>query len=207
MFQFFDQTEVSCSPGSSRNGGNAGYEFRGTTMNMKSLFFFRRTKEHPLTKCLHAYQFEIHQQLTTLCEQAQELLMHITNAGNVQCQRNQETTQENITSEHQDEQKEISDEEKDSVLDDELADVLDNDEPNERTALPETNNSEEVTKDSQVDSELLSAQKENEYKTVLESVVKKVQFSLGTYMSNVQRQIFGAFSSDRQCNKTLRFFT
>ena len=135
-----------------------------------------RTKEHPLTKCLHSYQNETHTQLTNITAQALDILKHIATLGNNSC-HSQEGTLENKDKE-QNKTKEES--EGEISFGEELNEIF---ESNSETGEHERKlNAEQDSCDIQT-SEVdvyLSEEKEVEYKKILENVVKDVQSSLGT---------------------------
>ncbi|CAB4008105.1 Hypothetical predicted protein [Paramuricea clavata] len=121
------------------------------------------TREHPLTKCLYSYQVEIHTQLTSITEQARDILTHIAIMGKNSCQNEQQ---------NETDESEIS-------FGEELNEIL---ESNSKTGETEGKLSTEqdlcIVPASEISADLLSEEKELEYKKILENIVKNVESSL-----------------------------
>lgn len=119
-----------------------------------------------MTKCLYSYQVQIHTQLKSITEQARDILTHIATMGNKSCQNEQQ---------NETDESEIS-------FGEELNEIL---ESNSKTGETEGKLSTEqdlcTVQASEISADLLSEEKELEYKKILENIVKNVQSSLGTF--------------------------
>ena len=116
-----------------------------------------------MTKCLYSYQVEIHTQLTGITEQARDILTHIASLG----EKSHQSNQLNETEE----------------CEGELDEILDSSsKTSEANGSSSAENNSCKVKESELSTDLLSAEKEQEYKEILEDVVKNVQSSLGTFM-------------------------
>ena len=152
---------------------------KGQTFSWNLLLLCSRTKEHPLTKCLYSYQVEIHTQLTGITEQARDILIHIASLGNKSYQIRD--TQYKEQKNQEDSQEEIS-------FGEELNDILDSNLSEAGERLNAGENPCNI-KESDVSTDVLSEEKEQKYKKMLQNVVKNVQSSLGTftcYLVNTQ---------------------
>lgn len=146
---------------------------------------YYRTSEHPLTKCLQSYQFEIHKQLAAVGEQVQDLLTQIANLGEL----NQTLVTEDKTSERDENAKLEPEEAKEISFNEELCELLDSDHKiSEETSSNDVKELRAKMEQSDreenkigMDVEGLSEEREKGYRHILESVVKKVQFSLGMF--------------------------
>lgn len=125
---------------------------------------------------MYSYQVEIHTQLTGITEQARDILTHIASLGEKSHQiqerrpasgNNEQSNQPNETEE----------------CEGELNEILDSSSKTSEAdgSLSAGNNSCKVEK-SELSKDLLSAEKEQEYKEILEDVVKNVQSSLGMFI-------------------------